>query len=660
MVKVVRWREFPLVILLAASLLVGCLTFRDYGTSWDEPLFYQYADAIPYAYSIQARLDGTFQIENSYGPSADDHKDYGPAYLLMARPVVKLLNRVTAVKTFELWHLANFLAFLAGVAALYFLCRRWISPWAAFGAAAFFATQPVLWGHGFINPKDIPFLSYFLIAVTVGFWMVDRLSLPGDRVELFTVINPVKWHQARRTLLWLGSILAFLALAALAFSGQIQALIANLVHGGYSAEPGSLAGWIFSHIASQAGSVVEAAYVQKGVTWFHLIRSLLAGLTGFILLVAGLVWALPKQVQAALLWVANLLAPLPTWPAFRLRQQKASRVLLAVLPAGIMLGLVTSIRVLGPVAGVLVLIYFMLKSERRSAWGMLVYLGLGAAVCYATWPYLWDAPLARFLEVFRHMSSNPKIVYAFYNGQVLPSNRLPASYLPVLLGITLSEPVWLLVAAGLAVAVLRLKRHLLEWRALSLTLAWFLIPFLYVVILRPPMYDGYRHFLFILPPVFVIAGLAFQAGLDWLHKKWPAAILGGVLLFPGILGITSLYPYAYTYYNSFVGGVPGVYGRFETDYWLTCYREIMQQVNQKAPPDSKLYVQRQPAIATQYARPGLQIVSYDKDIDILSPGDWLLLTTRTNTDSSDLFPNAPVILSVGRFKTPFCVVLEIH
>jgi len=476
MVKVLKWREFPLVLLLAANLLVGCLTFRAYGTSWDEPLFYQYADAVPYAYSIQARLDGNFQIENSYGPSADDHKDYGPAYLLLARPLVNFLNWVTKAKTFELWHLVNFLAFQTGVAALYFLSRRWISPWAAFGTALFFGTQPVLWGHAFMNPKDIPFLSFFLIAITVGFWMVDRLSLPGEPLQPLS-IHLGRWHQARRALLWAGSILVFIALVMLTFAGQIQALIATLVHSGYSARPGSLAAWLFMQIASQASSVAETAYVQKAMAWFYSGRVLLVGLAGLFLGVDGLIFAWPRQVQAALLWVGNLLAPLPVWPAFRLRQQKASWVLLAVLPAGIMLGLVSSIRVLGPVVGIMVLIYFMLKPERRSTWGLLVYLSLGAAVCYATWPYLWDAPLARFWEVFRHMSSNPKIVYAFFNGIVLPSNKLPASYLPVLLGITLSEPVWLMFAAGLVAAAVRLKRRSLEWRALSLTLAWFLIPF---------------------------------------------------------------------------------------------------------------------------------------------------------------------------------------
>jgi len=45
-----------------------------------------------------------------------------------------------------------------GVWIFYLLVRRWVQPWAAFGAALLFLLQPLFWGHAFINPKDIPYL----------------------------------------------------------------------------------------------------------------------------------------------------------------------------------------------------------------------------------------------------------------------------------------------------------------------------------------------------------------------------------------------------------------------------------------------------------------------------------------------------------------------
>jgi hypothetical protein len=37
----------------------------------------------------------------------------------------------------------------------------------------------------------------------------------------------------------------------------------------------------------------------------------------------------------------------------------------------------------------------------------------------------------------------------------------------------------------------------------------------YVLVEKPPMYDGFRHFLFSIPPVFAIIGFVFQ----FLYEK---------------------------------------------------------------------------------------------------------------------------------------------
>ena len=152
--------EKPIYILLAANILVGLFVFRDYGLSWDEPLFYDYADALGYAYSPSEWFSGHFDVNNSYGASGDDHKTRGPAYLFLAREPVYLLEALGSDSA-SAWHLVNFLFFQLGVYFLYRLSIRWMKPSAALAASAFFAWQPLLWGHAFINPKDPPFLVFF-------------------------------------------------------------------------------------------------------------------------------------------------------------------------------------------------------------------------------------------------------------------------------------------------------------------------------------------------------------------------------------------------------------------------------------------------------------------------------------------------------------------
>jgi hypothetical protein len=146
------------------------------GTPWDMP--------IPRA----EWFSGQFDVDNSYGSSGDDHKTRGPAYLLLARGPVRLLETF-GIDSASAWHLVNFLFFQIGVYFLYRLSLRWMKPSAALAAAALFAWQPMLWGHAFINPKDPPFMTFFLAAVCLGFELVDKLMEPG-RTNLSKVILP--------------------------------------------------------------------------------------------------------------------------------------------------------------------------------------------------------------------------------------------------------------------------------------------------------------------------------------------------------------------------------------------------------------------------------------------------------------------------------------
>jgi 4-amino-4-deoxy-L-arabinose transferase-like glycosyltransferase len=167
--------EKPIHLLLVFNIVIGFFIFRDYGLSWDEPFFYDYGDALGYAYSPKEWFSGNFDLYNSYGASGDDHKTRGPAYLFLARNFVYGLNALGSDSA-SAWHLVNFLFFQLGIYFLYRLAMRWMNPSAAFFASAFFSFQPLLWGHAFINPKDPPFLTFFLASVCLGFEMVDAIS----------------------------------------------------------------------------------------------------------------------------------------------------------------------------------------------------------------------------------------------------------------------------------------------------------------------------------------------------------------------------------------------------------------------------------------------------------------------------------------------------
>jgi hypothetical protein len=510
-------RQHPILILLIINIVICLFTFRNYGLSWDEPLFYDYANALGYAYSPQEWFNGNFNLENAYGTSGTDHANRGPAYVILARPFVFTLEFL-GTDSASTWHLVNFLTFQLGVYLLYRLAKRWMSGPAALASAALFAWQPLLWGHAFINPKDSPFLVFFLGAVCFGFEMIDELEPKSFKKPL--------------------------------------------------------------------GSTLLAAFF---------------------------------------------------------------------------LGIATSIRVLGPLAGALVGIYALGKLKIPTLIKRLaVYAVLAILIAFVAWPYLWTNPLQKFLEVFGFMSDNPTQLQVLFNNQLYRADELPRRYLPVLLGLTLTEPVLPLFLIGAIIAFWKkipLKRTD-SWPPFTdyfSLLLWFLIPFAYVLISKPPMYDGYRHFLFMLPPLFIFTGFALEKIFGLLKPRWIVGALSLILFTPGIYGSIQLHPYEYTYYNSFAGGTSGAFRRYETDYWLTCYKDAVEQFHQ---PNTKLFVKREPYIAAYYADKNVMIRDYRAEFGKIQSGDFVLVNTRANEDFNT-FKDASIVLQIRRGNAVFCEIKQI-
>jgi hypothetical protein len=541
-----RFAEKPIFILLAINILIGFFVFRNYGFSWDEPLFYDYADALGYAYSPREWLSGNFDLSQSFGASGDDHKTRGPAYLLLARGPATLLKAL-GLDQASAWHLVNFLFFQLGVYFFYRLATRWVKSPAALAAGALFSWQPLLWGHAFINPKDPPFLVFFLASICLGFEMVDKLA--------------------------------------------------------------------------------EEAITNK------------------------------------------------------------QRFFLVIFPA-MVLGITTSIRVLGPLAGLLVLAFAIWKLGRKFISftpPLAFYAVVASGAMLLTWPFLWEDPLQRFSEVFGFMSDNPTNLSVLFDGQVYRAGELPRRYMPFMLATTLTEPIWPLFLLGIFVGYWKLLKQnrilsheessLAEgWQSLrssldlatirnnlvslTLILLWFIIPVAYVLIRKPAMYDGLRHFLFILPPIFIFTAFALEFIIDLIPLCWLHAALIFILLLPGMIGIIQLHPYEYTYYNSLIGGTNGAFRQYETDYWLTCYKEVVENLKRTVDHPVNLYVHREAYIAAYYADENINTHELRGALDDVQQGDYVLVNMRTNEDRR-VFKDAPPVLQVGRGNALFCIIKQI-
>jgi 4-amino-4-deoxy-L-arabinose transferase-like glycosyltransferase len=179
-----RTEKYLLLIWIMVNLIVGILTVHDFGVSFDEPRYYLYAEQSLDSYRS---LFGLLS-EPVYGPG--NLRYYGPSFIILVELIARSLQSIfTNVLEIDIWHLSYFVLFQLTRLVLYSLTKRWFSRWSAWAVLLLFTTQPLLWGHAFMNPKDIPFMAFMVFSVFAGYRVLD--SLDGRILEL-SLQTPIK------------------------------------------------------------------------------------------------------------------------------------------------------------------------------------------------------------------------------------------------------------------------------------------------------------------------------------------------------------------------------------------------------------------------------------------------------------------------------------
>jgi hypothetical protein len=340
---------------------------------------------------------------------------------------------------------------------------------------------------------------------------------------------------------------------------------------------------------------------------------------------------------------------------FKMVDAKGQKYFWAIL-AGLVLGLSTSFRILAPYAAILVAYYAIRNNGKKSIPFLIIYTITAILATYLTWPYLWADPIHRFLESLRVMSAFPFDQTVLFRGELYPAADLPLSYIPTLLRLQLTEPLLILFAFGLIISINHFVNK--DRSTLVLFIFWCLLPITGIIVSGNTLYDNFRQLFFLLPPLFILAGLT----LDYLFRKITAitARLFILLLlsFPGIVSAVQLHPYEYVYYNSFVGGTRGAFRNFEMDYWDTSFAEAARYLNQVAPQNAKVIVIGAVDLFRAQARPDLHIVS----IDVVKEGggmyDYAVIHSRRNLDERRC-KDAQTIYTIERQGAVFSVIKQL-
>ena len=174
-----KTEKYLLAFWFVTNLIIGLFIVRDFGMSYDEPDYYLYAQNSVDAYKSFFAL----AYIPTFGPH--DLPNYGPAFIIFPELAIRLIKLIFPhLFAANVWHFSYFFLFQLGGLCLYSLARRWFDYWSAGGIILLYTSQPLLWGHAFINPKDIPFMVFFLFTLWSGFRLADSLGAENIYVSL--------------------------------------------------------------------------------------------------------------------------------------------------------------------------------------------------------------------------------------------------------------------------------------------------------------------------------------------------------------------------------------------------------------------------------------------------------------------------------------------
>ena len=232
------------------------------------------------------------------------------------------------------------------------------------------------------------------------------------------------------------------------------------------------------------------------------------------------------------------------------------------------------------------------------------------------WPFALQAPIKNVLESYQVMAHFPDTFRQIFEGRVEWSDFMPWYYLPKSMLITIP----LIVISGLVIFIFSFRNILRREKGfLYLPLIFTLVfPVIFVIYEKSNLYSSWRQFLFLYPPLVLLA----SAGIAILFERLKSKLL--ILATSVVVVALSVHPlnfmirnhqYSYLYYNQLVGGVNGAFARYELDYyyvsqtqaaeWLSRYlrdKNISGGVKVKATYRVDWQFRKTPGIETSYFR----------------------------------------------------------
>lgn len=350
------------------------------------------------------------------------------------------------------------------------------------------------------------------------------------------------------------------------------------------------------------------------------VAPLFLALTSVLL---GHIPANPKDIPFATTYLLGILA------IFFFKKRSTNKNL-EILVLGVIFGLAQSQRAVGSTLFIAYIVFRLFSSKSLNLnrqLDTLMQFILIFFVSLVVWvtclPFLGaNLPtnlMSLFLNSARYADWDHEIIYF---GKYLTRDQRPWHYLFVYLLLQLPLfSIFSIIGGGVALSLRKIKYSLTH--PIALVTFLFVLNSVIYLVLHPIVYNGIRHFLYLMVCATLIAGFLFVDLLDSLKSKEKRLLLvvaGLYCLFTAIR-MSHLHPYEYIYYNELAGGLKNVVGKFDVDYWGSAYKEGAEYardlIDSKDLDKAKVYSCDNQFAVVYYSEFRYELTGYSREADIV-------------------------------------------
>ena len=225
----------------------------------------------------------------------------------------------------------------------------------------------------------------------------------------------------------------------------------------------------------------------------------------------------------------------------------------------------------------------------HAAYVLLPGLLLGYLVLGLLWPWSIEQFNNPFEAVTYFSAFFEKPWKELFDGALVSVPDMPWSYLPTLFALKMPETMVVLFAIGLFGATIALwRRDVVASRktVLAMLILAATLPLTIAMVKRPALYNGIRHFIFVIPPMAVLCGFGFSRLVDRIRPYGlvPLLAVNGLFAASLMLPLTEmirLHPYQYTYFNHVAGTVRAADANYMLDYWGLAFKQASDVLRDK-------------------------------------------------------------------------------